>query len=877
MLGRSFRGEDTRKTFVDHLYKALEQRHIRTYKDDVTLARGESVGPALLKAIEESHHAIIIFSKNYANSSWCLDELVYIMKCRAENGHIVMPIFYDVDPSDAAVIQIIVDAISDKLISSNYSNIDEELVGMTDPVKDLILRLEIGKGGVRMVGIWGVGGGGKTTLATSVYMEIKDRSQGHCIVDNIRDESSKHSLKTLQDKILSSLLKTQVVVQSEEEGKRLMKNRLRHSNVLILLDDVDDSKQLEALAGPHSWFGDGSRIIITTRNEHLLQKVDYVSPVRLLSQDEGNRLFKKQAYNDKKPLKDYWELSLHVVSYADGLPLALKILGSFLYDKDEKEWMSTLARLKYIPESEIVEKLKLSYDGLKTVEKELFLDVACFFRGRRREGEHHDNPEKHCRVWEKEEINMCIGDATTENDKIEVMGYQQRPSVIPSNFFKFVTKLKKLRWIHVTTSIDNNVEGPNFLSNELRYIYWQNYPASPFPDSFQPMNLVVLKMRFSLQTELWRSHKRLPQLKVLMKKLVSTPNFDGLRCLQELELIQCSDLEEIHPSIGNHRSLKKVLVSRCPNLRMFPTILKMEKLERLEIDSCHKSLEFPEIQANMESLEGLSLNEIGIEGLLSSIGERCSSLISLHLVNCFIIRSIEIDFDVLKHLKDFRIHGSTLPGKMPLDLFTEKVFPQLTHRLQMLDLVGCCLEDGEIPSAIGEMSNLQELNLEGNNFSKLHFSISQLTRLKLLILSHCKRLLELPQLPSSIGLEIPKGFTPCLRDGSSKCTLQLPENWCSDFCGFLICAVLRNDCKSKFTIYPTMTMEQVMTGGSMGMDSEDDDVIWKESVGDEITWCGGSGPTETSTGSSRISDRKDDYTPRFKIVHDSKNYLDIGP
>ncbi|GJW49378.1 Toll/interleukin-1 receptor domain-containing protein [Tanacetum coccineum] len=96
----SFRGEDTRKTFVDHLYSALEQRHIRTYKDDVTLPRGESVGPALLKAIQESRHAVIIFSKNYANSSWCLDELVHIMKCRAENGQIVMPVFYNVDPLD---------------------------------------------------------------------------------------------------------------------------------------------------------------------------------------------------------------------------------------------------------------------------------------------------------------------------------------------------------------------------------------------------------------------------------------------------------------------------------------------------------------------------------------------------------------------------------------------------------------------------------------------------------------------------------------------------------------------------------------------------------------------------------------------------------
>ena len=96
----SFRGEDTRKTFVDHLYKALEDRLVRTYKDDITLPRGESVGPALLEAIEESHIAVIVFSKNYADSSWCLDELVHIMKCREEMGLTVIPVFYDVDPSE---------------------------------------------------------------------------------------------------------------------------------------------------------------------------------------------------------------------------------------------------------------------------------------------------------------------------------------------------------------------------------------------------------------------------------------------------------------------------------------------------------------------------------------------------------------------------------------------------------------------------------------------------------------------------------------------------------------------------------------------------------------------------------------------------------
>ncbi|KAM7473419.1 hypothetical protein LguiB_020662 [Lonicera macranthoides] len=97
----SFRGEDTRKTFVDHLYSALERSGIYTFKDDERLETGESIPPALLKAIEESSFAVIVFSKNYASSRWCLDELVKVMECSSKSpqGQTVIPIFYDVEPS----------------------------------------------------------------------------------------------------------------------------------------------------------------------------------------------------------------------------------------------------------------------------------------------------------------------------------------------------------------------------------------------------------------------------------------------------------------------------------------------------------------------------------------------------------------------------------------------------------------------------------------------------------------------------------------------------------------------------------------------------------------------------------------------------------
>ena len=96
----NFRGEDTRNNFVSHLYAALRRKKVATYIDEKSLERGNDIIPTLWKAIEASKISIVIFSKDYGASPWCLDELVQIMECRKKNGQIVLPVFYNIDPSD---------------------------------------------------------------------------------------------------------------------------------------------------------------------------------------------------------------------------------------------------------------------------------------------------------------------------------------------------------------------------------------------------------------------------------------------------------------------------------------------------------------------------------------------------------------------------------------------------------------------------------------------------------------------------------------------------------------------------------------------------------------------------------------------------------
>ena len=146
---------------------------------------------------------------------------------------------------------------------------------------------------------------------------------------------------------------------------------------------MDQYEQLEPLVGEQDWFGQGSRIIITTRNQHLLiqHRVSEaeIYEAKKLNNDDALQLFSMKAFKKDSPLEGYVELSQEIISYASGLPLALKVLGSFLFHRSIDAWKCAIRRLKESPEREILDILQISYDGLKEREKQIFLDIACFF------------------------------------------------------------------------------------------------------------------------------------------------------------------------------------------------------------------------------------------------------------------------------------------------------------------------------------------------------------------------------------------------------------------------------------------------------------------------------------------------------------------
>ncbi|GMP63416.1 hypothetical protein CsSME_00025123 [Camellia sinensis var. sinensis] len=132
------------------------------------------------------------------------------------------------------------------------------------------------------------------------------------------------------------------------------------------------------------WLFQGSKIIITTRRERLLRahEVCHIHKVEILDYGESLELFSWHAFGKNRPIDGFIEDSERVVQYCGGLPLAIKVLGSSLSRKSLNVWKSQLEKLKAIPDYEVVEKLKISYDSLPDEhDKNLFLHVACFFVG----------------------------------------------------------------------------------------------------------------------------------------------------------------------------------------------------------------------------------------------------------------------------------------------------------------------------------------------------------------------------------------------------------------------------------------------------------------------------------------------------------------
>ncbi|WJX47585.1 hypothetical protein P8452_34255 [Trifolium repens] len=702
-------------------------------------------------------------------------------------------------PESTLVTEIVKD-IAKKLkccVSSDY----EGMTGIDNHIESIQSLLLLESPTVRIIGIWGMGGIGKTTITNAIFEKLATQFSSKSIIRNVQQEIERVGLSHVKKEYLSQLLDERI--KSSESNS--YDQRLKRTKVLLVFDDVKDADQLKDLIGTHHKFGQGSRIIVTSRDRQVLENSNAheIYQVREMDDQDSLQLFCLFAFKQNHPKESFVSLTEKVLDYAKGLPLALKVLGSMLYGKANEVWESQLQKLEKLPDHEIFRLLKLSYDGLDDEQKNIFLDIACFHIGELEkvvaqmldccgfstrigldvledrclisisEGEvwmHDlirdmgrqivmlqcvDNPGKRSRLWKASEIDDVLSKGKG-TDAIRCIFLNmdeiwEKKVQLHVDTFKKMHNLRMIKFHNPFTINKSNVTFHGFLKsfpNDLKFLQWDGYPQRSLPQDFCPENLVTLDMSYSHLEQFWKGDQALPSLKRLdlsySKKLIAVPDLSFTPNIEEVILSGCVSLTQVYSS-GFLNNLNFLLLEGCTELKSLN--IRSNILSRssglVALRDCHK-LETLLISSRIDHVVQSYKKFYGY----SKVGD-------MHKL----CDEMEIKIE-LNDEGDYEICGSfsdTLSGKrindfcwldiskceslscLPAELLNLKFLTGLSLR-------GCLKL--ELPEIKETMENLKVLILDETSIKELPSSLYNLVGLEKLSLQSCTKL---KTIPSSIG------------------------------------------------------------------------------------------------------------------------------
>ncbi|CAN1333597.1 Disease resistance protein L6 [Linum perenne] len=769
----SFRGPDTRRQITDILYRFLRRTKIHVFRDDNELRKGEEIGSNLRKAIDQSKIYVPIISKSYAHSKWCLIELAEIIQRHEQDTRrTILPIFYMVDPRDvrhqtgpyedafqehdkkydektiknwkdalnkvgalkgwhvknndeqgAVADEVSADLLS-RLSKENSTLETDELVGIVDHVEVVVEKLNLDSTNLTMVGLHGMGGIGKTTIAKAVYNKISSRFDRCCFLENIREtQDQKRGIVIIQEKLTTDILKMDSIrVSNEDEGRRMIKERICRFKTLIILDDVDEKFKFEDVLGSPKNFHQGSRFIITSRNIKVLGSLNEnqcrLYEVGAMSQSRSLELFCKHAFKKNYPPPNYNTLVDGIVSTTGGLPLTLKVIGSMLYREELAVWQEKLEQLRGTIEHQVMGRLKISYDTLTNEAQQIFLDIACFFIGENKEmpsymwsdckfypasniniliqrsmiklgdkdvfqmhdqlrdmgreiirQENIEHPWMRSRIWSAEEGKKLIYERKGSN---LIKGLRVKELSIGADAIESLTNLSELRYFKADLLTTLVQDFNNFLP-KIRWLQVHNFSrynreeCEPLLISFNMKNLVILDIRASCLPDNW----------------------GGWSQIQMAE------------------RLKLINLSHCSKFRRLPRFPRSLEILRL---SCIEGHEIPELDiGDLKKLKVLYLNCSKLQNITGGTFGMLKGLQELDLTDfeCKNLREVMVDVGELSSLKILRTKGAReVEYETPIGLKELSTSSRISNLAEMLEL-----EELYTSSRISNLAEMLELEV----------------------------------------------------------------------------------------------------------------------------------------------------------------------
>ncbi|PON46060.1 TIR-NBS-LRR-like protein [Trema orientale] len=680
--------------------------------------------------------------------------------------------------NDSELVEIIINDIVRKL---NYtiSSDSKYLVGIHKRIEDMKLLLSHAP----IVGIWGMGGLGKTTLANAIFKELHPHFEGHCFLANVREEKEKHGATYLRKLFFGKLSKEKNL---DLANLHPIKQKLYRKKLLIVLDDVDDFEQYEHLVEDGEWLNSGSKVIITSRDQQVLRNIIGVREIynlKELSEMEGLQLFCLYAFKRNFVGENDREMSRKFVNYAKGVPLALKVLGSHLHSKNKEEWESALNKLKVVPNKKILDILEISFAGLDYKEKDIFLDIACFFQGRTKNyvkeilddngcfadvirvlvdkslitvsndfntlrmhdllqemgwkiARGHKEFGKHSRLWISDHILHVLKNNLGSNT---IEGIFLNDVIREDIFLKpdVFEKMGSLRLLQICDRCGFHFpQGLHHLPDELRYLDWTNFPLKSLGLHFTPRNLVCLCMPFSQLEKLWNEFQPGPRkLKYVdlsfSEKLTCLPNLSRAN-LKRLDLHHCKSLVKLPP------------------LRFQNILNELTEEETKEMDDCVQKIRE---KINKEFLTRRLHGGMDIS-LMETSRKHATTTFTLNLNWCLNLKTLSemsgnIKFLYLRSTAIEELHSSigSLKNLVVIELRDCKYLKNLPSRichfgsLEYLDMHGCVSID-KFPKL---PKNIRGLDLSGTSITQVvESSFECMPHLEILYMINCSRLESLP-------------------------------------------------------------------------------------------------------------------------------------